>query len=261
MARPSGRLLFGLAGLPLVLFLSVPIGVVVAKGLDPYMVRHLSDAALMDALKLSLTTSLISTVIASVFGLPLAYLLARHDFPGRGLLQSLVDLPMTMPPVVAGLALLLTFGRMGFVGTWFEAAGFRIAFSTTAVVLAQVYMAAPFFVRSARAGFVAVPICLEEAAMGLGRPPLRVFWEVSLPIAAPAVLAGVVLAWARAMSEFGATIVFAGSLPGVTQTIPTAIVGAMETDLPLALSIATVSLALSFVALIGIRLITRESAA
>jgi molybdate transport system permease protein len=170
-------------------------------------------------------------------------------------LDTLVDLPMVLPPTVAGLALLLAFGRMGLVGKHLAPLGVTIPFTTTAVVLAQAFLATPFFIRAARAGFEAVPVELEHAAMTLGRNRWRTFWSVSAPLAAPALLAGTVLAWARAMSEFGATMLFAGNLEGVTQTLPLAVMASFETNLEVASALALVSLFLAAVALVGARLV------
>lgn len=246
------------AGTALFLMLALlPLIALLLAAVPAQPLEHLRDPAVRAALRLSLETSLCSTALSVLLGLPAAYLLARFRFPGRELLDSLVDLPMTLPPVVAGVALLLTFGRMGLLGRTLEAAGIRIAFSTAAVVLAQTFMAAPFFIRSARAGFEAVPVQLEHAAMTLGRSRYGVFWSISVPLAAPALLAGVVLSWARALSEFGATMMFAGNLPGVTQTLPLAVMSAMETDLDLAIALSLLSLVLAFGALTGARLLVR----
>jgi molybdate transport system permease protein len=181
---------------------------------------------------------------------PLAYLLARHRFRGRELLDTLIDLPITVPPVVGGVALLLAFGRRGLIGRSFEAMGVSIPFSTLAVVLAQVFIASPFFVKAARAGFESVPVRFESAARTLGAGPWRVFWTVTLPLARPSLLAGAVLCWARALSEFGATMMFAGNFPGRTQTLALAVMSAMESDLATALAVSSLSLALGLVALV-----------
>jgi molybdate transport system permease protein len=210
------------------------------------------------ALAISLETSTAATALCCLLGLPTAYLLARHRYRGQLWIDTLLDLPMTIPPVVAGLALLLAFGRMGLLGRHLEALGLRIGFTRTAVLLAQTFMAAPFFVRAARAGFASVPVHLEDAAMTLGRRPWNIFWTVSVPLAAPALLAGAVLAWARALSEFGATLLFAGNVEGVTQTLPLAVMsqfngGSVEG----AVAVATVSLLLAVFALGGSRLLLR----
>lgn len=256
--RREGRLGLTLASSLLVIFLLLPLAALLWMAVPAHPLRQWNDPFVRAAARLSLTTSLVSTLLAVVSGLPVAYLLARFRFRGREALDTLLDLPMTVPPVVAGVALLLTFGRMGLLGRHLEAAGVRVAFSTTAVVLAQTFMAAPFFVRAARAGFEAVPVSLEHAALTLGRGRWSVFWSISVPLAAPALLAGVVLCWARALSEFGATMMFAGNLPEVSQTLPLAVMSAMETNLDLAVAISCLSLLLAFAALVGVRLVVRR---
>jgi molybdate transport system permease protein len=256
--RREGALGLGLASLPYVLFAGVPLLALILAALPAHPLQRLLEPSVLTAIRLSLLTSAVAVVLAVAMGLPVAYLLARFRFRGNTVLDTLIDLPMTLPPVLAGLALLLTFGRMGLLGKYLEAAGVRVGFSTTAVILAQTFMAAPFFIRAARAGFESVPIALEEAAMTLGQNRWRVFWTVSAPLAAPALLAGAVLAWARALSEFGATVMFAGNLEGKTQTLPLAIYAAFESDLDRSVAICTVSLALAFVALIGAKLVVKR---
>lgn len=255
--RGEGRMGLAAASSLLLLFLLLPLVALLWTALPADPLRQWNDPLVREAARLSLGTSLASTALCVVSGLPVAYLLARYRFRGKEALDTLIDLPMTVPPVVAGVALLLTFGRMGLAGQYLEAAGVRVAFSTTAVVLAQTFMAAPFFVRAARAGFEAVPVSLEHAALTLGRGRWGVFWSVSVPLAAPALVAGVVLCWARALSEFGATMMFAGNLPGVSQTLPLAVMSAMETELDLAAAISCLSLLLAFGALAGVRLVVR----
>jgi molybdate transport system permease protein len=253
--RREGRIGAGLASALLVVLLTLPIAALLVRAARGNALGQWSTPLVQDAVRLSLVTSLVSTALCVLLGLPLAYLLARYCFRGRGVLDTLIDLPMTIPPVVAGVALLLTFGRVGLLGRHLQAAGIEVAFSTLAVVLAQTFMAAPFFVRAARAGFESVPPVLEQAAMTLGRGRWSVFWTVSVPLALPALLAGTVLAWARALSEFGATMMFAGNLPGVSQTLPLAVMSAMETGVDLAVSISCLSLLLAFGALVGLRLL------
>lgn len=256
--RREGRAGAFFASVPLFLFLCLPIAALLAAAGFGGVRLWFRDPAIGAAVRLSLETSTLAVGLAVLFGLPAAYLLARFRFRGSGLIDTLIDLPMTMPPVVAGVALLFTFGRMGLLGRCLEGLGVRVAFTSAAVVLAQAFMAAPFFVRAARAGFEAVPLSLEHAAMTLGRSRWSVFWTVTVPLAAPALLAGVVLAWARALSEFGATMMFAGNLPGVSQTLPLAVLAAMEQSLELAVSLACLSLVLSFGALFGVKLLVRR---
>jgi molybdate transport system permease protein len=181
--------------------------------------RSTSDSA-RDALWLSLRTSAASTALCLVLGVPLATLLARRDFAGKGVLRALVLLPLILPPVVGGLALLYTFGRRGLLGHTLQLAGIEISFTTTAVVLAQTFVALPFLVLSLEGTLATLDRHVEEVAATLGASPTQTFTRITLPAAAPGVAAGTVLAFARALGEFGATITFAGSLQGTTTTLP-----------------------------------------
>ena len=217
------------------------------------LAEHLVSAAALRALWLSLATTVAATAITAVLGAPLAYVLARRPVRGRAAIDTLVDLPITIPPVVAGVALLLVFGRHGLLGRSFELAGIHVPFTTAAVVMAQVFVASPFFVKAARAGFETVAPGLEDAARTLGASPWRVFWTVTVPLARPALAAGIVLAWARALSEFGATMMFAGNLPGRTQTLTLAVMSAMESDTDTAVALSVLSIAIAAGALVGAR--------
>jgi molybdate transport system permease protein len=207
----------------------------------------------VEALRLSLLTTLVVLLLSLALGSPLALLLARRRFRGIGLLDSLVDLPIVLPPAVAGLALLLTFGRRGLLGTPLATIGIELPFSTAAVVLASLFVAAPFYVRAARSGFLAVPRELEEAARVEGASEWQVFRFVTAPVAAPALFGGAILCWARALGEFGATIMFAGQFIGRTQTMPLAIYAALESDLDAALGLSILLLAISFGLLVFFR--------
>ncbi|MGQ0722688.1 MAG: ABC transporter permease [Candidatus Eiseniibacteriota bacterium] len=248
--RRRGPLWLGAASSLLVFFLVFPFLAVLLSLSPGSFLDHLRTPMALQALVLTIQTTLVATALSILGGVPLAYLLARHRFRGRELLDTLIDLPITVPPVVGGVALLLAFGRRGLIGRSFEAMGLVIPFSTLAVVLAQVFIASPFFVKAARAGFEAVPTRFEAAARTLGAGPWRVFWTVTLPLARPSLLAGAVLCWARALSEFGATMMFAGNFPGRTQTLALAVMSAMESDLATALAVSSLSLGLGLVALV-----------
>jgi molybdate transport system permease protein len=207
----------------------------------------------LEAVRLSLVTTSVVLVLALVFGSPLALLLARRRFRGIGLLDSLVDLPIVLPPAVAGLALLLTFGRRGLLGTPLSAIGIELPFTTAAVIVASFFVAAPFYVRAARAGFLSVPREYEEAARVEGASEWQVFRHVTVPIAAPALFGGAILCWARALGEFGATIMFAGQFIGRTQTMPLAIYAALESDTDAALGLSVMLLLISFLLLVFFR--------
>jgi len=204
-----------------VLFLGLPVVALLARALGG---RAFADAlgspAVMDALALSLATTGVTVVITLALGTPLAYLLARRRFRGAAVVETAIDLPIVLPPSVAGLALLLVFGRQGLLGGTLDAFGVQVAFTTVAVILAQTFVAAPFYVRSARTGFAGVDRDLEDAARVDGAGEASIVRFVTIPLAGTALAAGLVMAWARALGEFGATIMFAGSLQGRTQTLP-----------------------------------------
>ena len=202
-------------------FLALPVATLVARGfLSGAAIDLAGSAAVVSALGLSLTTTAISLALTVGLGLPLAVVLARRSFRGKWLVDAIVDLPIVLPPAVAGLALLLVLGRRGILAGTLEATGIDIAFTTIAVVIAQTFVSAPFFVRSARAGIAGVDRDLEDAARVDGASELRVFRSVTVALAAPALAAGLVMSWARALGEFGATIMFAGNVEGRTQTLP-----------------------------------------
>jgi molybdate transport system permease protein len=239
----------------LVLFIALPLCALLLALPPEDLVRQLASPLALRALWLTIRTTLAATLLAVVLGMPLAYLLARGSFRGRDALDTLVDLPITIPPVVAGVALLLAFGRRGLLGRQLDLWGFQVAFTSVAVVLAQLLIASPFFVKAARAGFEAVDQRLEAAARTLGATRWRVFWTITVPLARPALVSGVVLAWARALSEFGATMMFAGNFPGRTQTLTLAVMTAMESDLETAVAVSALSLALALAALLAARLV------
>lgn len=240
----------GLASTGIVAFLAAPITALLLYFTAHGGLAHLQSEMAVRALWLTLRTTLISTIACVVFGTPMAYLLARRRFTGKGLLDTLVDLPVVVPPVVAGVALLLAFGRRGLIGRHLDALGIEIGFTTLAVVMAQVFIASPFFIRAARAGFEGVDRDLEQAAYTMGAGRWRTFWVVTVPLAGPSLTGGLVLAWARALSEFGATMMFAGNFPGRTQTLTLAVMTAMESDIDTAVAVSVLSLALAVVTLV-----------
>lgn len=180
-------------------------------------------------------------------------MLGRNEFRGRKLLDTLIDLPMVLPPSVAGIALLLAFGRRGIFGQYLEAAGIHIAFTAVAVILAQLFIAAPFYIKSAEAGFEAVDVELENAAALDGANNRQIFRRITLPLTRTALLSGAVMTWARALGEFGATIIFAGNFQGRTQTMPLAIYLGFEVDLNIALTLSVILLATSFLVLLVVK--------
>ncbi|TML25933.1 MAG: molybdate ABC transporter permease subunit, partial [Actinobacteria bacterium] len=200
---------------------------------------RLVEPGVLTALRLSVTTASAATVLAVLVGVPLAVLLARVEFPGRRLVRALVTLPLVLPPVVGGVALLLVFGRRGLIGSW---AGFSLAFTTTGVVLAEAFVAMPFLVIAVEGALRGADVRYEEAAATLGAGRWATFVHVTLPLVAPGIAAGAALCWARALGEFGATITFAGNNPGVTQTMPLAVYLALETDLNAAVVLSLILL-------------------
>ena len=212
--------LTALAGL-FALFLGLPVATLVARAiLDGSLRVALASPEVLDALWLSLITTATSLVITVVLGLPLAVVLARRQFRGKGLVEAVVDLPIVLPPSVAGLALLLVYGRRGLLSAPFQLLGISVPFTTVAVVLAMTFVSAPFFVRSARIGIASVDRDLEDAARVDGASERHLFRSVTVPLAGAALAGGLVMAWARSLGEFGATIMFAGNVQGRTQTLP-----------------------------------------
>jgi molybdate transport system permease protein len=242
----ASAVLVTLLGLPVVaLFLRVPPARLLAR---------FRDDALLEALRLSLLTSVAATMVVMLLGLPVAYLLATKRFPGKRLLEVLLELPMVLPPTVAGVGLLLAFGRQGLAGGALGVLGLSLPFSTLAVIVAQSFVAAPFFIAATRAGFSEVDQRYLDAAATLRSSPSRTLFRVMLPLALPSLVAGAAMTWARALGEFGATITFAGNMPGVTQTMPLAVYLALQTDLDAAVAMSVLMLILSLAVLLGVRL-------
>ncbi len=222
--------------------------------LDGSLGVALGSDAVLGALGLSLATTAVSLVVTVAIGLPLAVVLVRRRFPGRWLVEAVIDLPIVLPPSVAGLALLLVFGRRGLLGAPLSVLGIEIAFSTVAVVLAQAFVSAPFFIRSARAGLAAVDGDLEDAARVDGASEADVFRRISVPLASGALAAGLVMSWARALGEFGATIMFAGNVEGRTQTLPLVVYAEFQGgDLDASIAAAAILVLAAFGVLVAVR--------
>lgn len=237
-----------------VAFLVVPLAGLVIRAPWGTAWEILHRAEVGEALKLSLWTSTLATAICVVVGVPLAWVLARTAVPGLRLVRALVTLPLVLPPVVGGVALLLAFGRNGFLGQYLdEWFGVTIPFSPAAVVMAETFVAMPFLVVTVEGALRSADRGFEEAAATLGARRMTVFGRVTLPLVAPSLAAGAVLCWARALGEFGATITFAGSFPGRTQTMPVAIYYALETDPDAAILLSLVLLLVSVVVLVALR--------
>ncbi len=215
---------------------------------------QLRSPEVLTALRLSLLASFSATAIALVCGVPLAWTFARLTFPGRAVLRAVTVLPMVLPPVVGGVALLLAFGRRGLLGGWLASTfGVHLPFTTAGAIIAETFVAMPFLVITVEAGLRSMDTRFEEAARTLGASPCTVLWRVTLPLVRPSLVAGAVLCWARALGEFGATITFAGNFPGRTQTMPLAVYLALETNPDAAIVLSLVLLAVSLAVLIGLR--------
>lgn len=214
----------------------------------------LADHQVLTALRLSLECATCATAVSLVLGVPVAWVLARVRFPGMALLRALVTLPLVLPPVVGGVALLLAFGRNGVVGrlldNWF---GVTLPFTTAGVIVAETFVAMPFLIVTVEGALRSSDMGLEEAAATLGASRITVFRRVTLPLIGPSLLAGSVLCWARALGEFGATITFAGNFPGTTQTMPLAVYNALETDPEAAIALSLVLLAVAVIILAALR--------
>jgi molybdate transport system permease protein len=235
-------------------FLVLPLAGLLARAPWATLPQRLAEPAVLAALRLSLLTATLATLVSVLLGVPLAWLLARTSFPGRTLVRALVTVPLVLPPVVGGVALLLVFGRRGLLGGWLDATlGIGLPFTTAGVVVAEAFVAMPFLVISVEGALRAADARYEEAAATLGASRWRAFRRVTLPLIAPGVGAGAVLCWARALGEFGATITFAGNFPGRTQTMPLAVYLALEQDLDAAIVLSLVLLAVSVAILAGLR--------
>lgn len=255
----------GILAAAFALFFLLPLAGLIERALrDGATWDTATSGVARDALWLSLWTSSLATVLAIVFGTPAAYIVSRARFPGRSLVDALIDLPIVLPPTVAGVALLTAFGRRGLIGEPLEAwTGLTFGFTTTAVIMAQLLVAGPFFVRAARSGFDSVDPQLERVAYTLGASRTRTFFRITVPQALPALAAGTVLCWARALGELGATLIFAGNFRGETQTMPLAIIEAFESSLGLsgAVALSLMLLAGSFVLLVAFRAVANRGAA
>ena len=254
----SGSLPLWGASLPALLFFALPLVALVLRISPTALLSRITNQAVSQAISLSIFTTLVTTALVIICGTPLAYLLARRRFPGRIAVDVLVDLVMVLPPAVAGIALLVAFGRRGLLGQSLHAVGIDLAFTTLAVVLAQAFVAGPFYLRTAITALGHVQHEVEEAAAIDGATTWQIFWRITLPLTLPSLFAGAIMTWARALGEFGATIIFAGNFPGKTQTVPLAIYLGFELDLQTALVLAGVLLAVAFSVLLVVRLILRR---
>ncbi|GIF37854.1 ABC transporter permease [Actinoplanes xinjiangensis] len=237
------------------IFLVLPLVGLLARTPWSTLPARLAEPRVVEALRLSLLTSTMATVVCLILGVPLAWMLARASFPGRRLVRALITVPLVLPPVVGGIALLLALGRRGLVGQWLDTTfGITLPFTTAGVVIAEAFVALPFLVISVEGALRGADSRYEEAAATLGSTRWTTFTHVTLPLVAPGIAAGAVLCWARALGEFGATITFAGNYPGITQTMPLAVYQTMESgDLEGAVVLSLILLVVSVAILAGLR--------
>jgi len=251
------------AGLGLLLatamaFIALPVVALFLRSPIESILVALHGPLVMDALRLSLMTSSVTTIAVVIMGTPIAYVSARFNYFGKEIADSLIDLPVIMPPAVAGIALLVAFGRMGLAGHYLSSFGICIAFTTLAVIMAQVFVSSPFYIRQARTSFEDVDLAFENAARTLGASRVYTFFHVILPIAMNGLISGAIMAFARSLGEFGATIMFAGNFQGKTQTMPLAIYTAMQGDLDVALCLSIILVAFSFAVIVIVKTLTRR---
>ncbi len=239
--------------LPLLLFIAIPLAALILNASWPELLNNLRQRQVIQAISLSMATSLTTMLITLLFGTPVAYLLAHRNGRFHRLVDTLIDLPTVLPPSVAGVALLMAFGRHGLIGEGLAELGITLPFTSAAVVMAQVFIASPFYVKAAALGFAAIDPELKQAAALDGAGRWRMFREIDLPLSSMALLSGGVMTWARALGEFGATIIFAGNFPGRTQTMPLAIYMGFEIDLNVALTLSIILIGLSFMTLILVK--------
>ena len=241
-------------------FVSLPLLSLVVWTVNERAWAAMASPEAVDALLLSAKTTAVTLAVLILVGTPAAYVLARAEFRGKRLINSLVDIPVVLPPSAAGIALLLAFGRLGLLGEHLRVFGIELAFTTAAVVIAELFVAAPFYVRQAVTGFGEVDRKLEEVAQVDGADRLTAFLRITVPLAFPALVAGAVTAWARALGEFGATIIFAGSFRGVTQTIPLAIFAAFERgDFDASVALSVLVLGFAFTVILTVRYLSRRA--
>jgi len=252
-SEKMGKASWQFFAVPLLLFFAIPLLALFVNTTPEKIFYNLSQAQVAQAINLSLLTSVLTTGITLVAGTPVAYMLSQRRFRVYRLVDTLIDLPTVLPPSVAGVALLMAFGRRGLFGAFFLQWGISLPFTTMAVVIAQTFIAAPYYIKAAAIGFAAIDPELKQAAALDGASRWQVFRHVTLPLSWVALLSGSVMTWARALGEFGATIIFAGNLPGRTQTMPLAIYLGFEINIDVALTLAVVLVCFSFLTLIIVK--------
>jgi len=242
--------------LSVTLYLALPVVALFFRTTPDLFFSSLRDPLVQSALWLSLLTSSVSLTVVILLGTPFAFFHSRSRYRGKTLIDTLIDLPLVLPPAVAGLGLLLLYGRTGLIGRYLNLFGITIAFSTLAVIMAQIFVASPFYIRQAKALFEQTDPAYEQTARTLGATPLRIFLGITIPLTAEGLLSGAIMTFARALGEFGATIMFAGNLPGVTQTMPLAVYAGLEGNFDIGITIAILLVIISFAIMVAIRFFT-----
>jgi len=248
----------GILILIVTLYLTLPIIALFFRTTPDLFLESLKNPQVISALWLSFFTSTISLAVVILVGTPFAYVHSRSAYPGKIIVDTLIDLPLVLPPAVAGFALLVLYGRMGLLGRYFNMLGISIAFTTLAVIMAQIFVASPFYIRQAKSLFEQFDRNFENTARTLGASKVRTFLTVTLPLTAGGLVSGAVMTFGRALGEFGATIMFAGNLPGVTQTMPLAVYVGMESNFTMGLTISILLVIISFAIMISVRFLLKK---
>jgi molybdate transport system permease protein len=257
--RPGFFYLAAFIGLILLfLYLALPLLALFLKTTPEEILLTLTEPFVIQSLTLSLFTTVITTIVLVIIGTPVAFIQSRYPYPGKKIVDTFIDLPLVLPPAVAGLALLLLWGRMGLLGKYLAVFSFTIPFTTLAVVMSQFFVASPLYIRQARSLFTQLEKGYEDVARTLGAGPFRVFCTITLPLCSFGLISVAIMAFARALGEFGATIMFAGNLPGVTQTMPLAIYTAMQKDMNAAVTISLLLVGISLFVMLLVRILSGE---
>jgi len=253
------HILMGILIFIFLLFITVPLVSLFTQSSISELVSALQTESVLNCLKISAVTALCTTIIVIIFGTPLAYLNSRVNYPFKNVIDTITDLPMVLPPTVAGLALLLAFGKNGLIGSYFfDVFGIRISYTVLAVIIAQIFVSSPFYIRQARAAFEAVPVEYEHASRTLGAGFMKTFFKVTIPLAYGGLLSGIIMTFSRAIGEFGATMMFAGNIAGVTQTMPMAIYVAQNFDMNISIALAIILVIFSFGIILAVKYISSK---
>jgi molybdate transport system permease protein len=245
-----------LAGIITVSFFILPVISLLLRCSPGIILSSVQDPFIIHAIILSLGTAFITTVVIVLFGTPLAYIQARKEYPGKDIVETILDIPIILPPAVAGIALLLLFGKKGILGFFLSEIGIQVLFTVTAIILAQLFVAGPLYVRQAKNAIVMVPVVYDQAGRTLGASSFQIIIKIILPLARKGILSGIMLTYARAVGEFGATMMIAGNIPGKTQTMPVAIYSLLQTDMDGAISIAVILVWITVIILVMVRVLS-----